>query len=92
MQSISISYCLPEAQSYAEWCQFSHTAKEGTVMISKKAQAKKQAEKARQRSMLKACAVITGAWWGIAYRGAQQKDMMPQTDIMGNPTGADYRQ
>ena len=37
-------------------------------------------------------AVITGAWWGIAYRGAQQKDMMPQTDIMGNPTGADYRQ
>ena len=37
-------------------------------------------------------AAITGAWWGFAYRGAQQKDMMPQTDIMGNPTGADYRQ
>ena len=35
---------------------------------------------------------ITGAWWGFAYRGAQQKDMMPQTNIMGNPTGADYRQ
>jgi hypothetical protein len=37
-------------------------------------------------------AVITSAWWGFAYRGAQQNDTMPQTDIMGNPTGADYRQ
>jgi hypothetical protein len=32
-----------------------HTAKEGTVMISQKAKARKEAEKARQQALLIAC-------------------------------------
>ena len=43
-------HCLPEAQSYAERCQFIYSAKEGTVMISKKAKARQDAKKAAEKA------------------------------------------